>query len=100
MKNVLVGKGVGLRWVEGTDQAISRSKEFRALFLVSAKTTASKFAGCQISWGFRVGVEGGLAGGLPWNRGLVTAFGFWILADVWRFKSRLPVPSRDSFEQP
>ena len=55
VKNVLVGKGVGLRWVEGTDQAISRSKEFRALFLVSAKTTASKFAGCQISWGFRVG---------------------------------------------
>jgi len=32
VKNVLVGKGVGVRWVEGANQAISRSKEFWALF--------------------------------------------------------------------
>ena len=74
---MLVGKGVGLRWVEGTDQAISRSKEFRALFLVSAKTTASKFAGCQISWGFRVGVEGGLGGWIAVE--LWIGHGLWIL---------------------
>jgi len=39
---------------------------------------------------FRLALNAGGAEGLPWDCGLVTAFGFLILVDVW-LKSRLSI---------